>query len=136
MQKIKCIFTGTLLILIMFIFTACSAQTADTSINTFTERDIHNAITELIDGINSGNVDAVEKYVGQAGSVAEILIEKLKQNIRLSNVRDIKIQGTGAQATVTLEVVPLKINKDLTLNFNLTDVLLLDNPLGILSIFI
>lgn len=136
MQKIKSILTGVFLILSMFIFTACSAQTADIANKAITEQDIHNAITELIDGINSGNVDAVKKYVGQAGSAAEILIEKLQQNIKLSNVRDIKIQGTGAQATVTLEVVPLKVNKDITLNFNITDVLLLDNPLGILSIFL
>jgi DNA-binding protein len=136
MKKIKCIFTGVILVSIMLIFTACSAQTANTYNNTFTEQDINNAITELINGINSGDIDAVEKYVGQAGSVAEILVEKLQQNIKLSNIRDIKIQGTGAQATITLEVIPLKINKDITLNFNLTDVLLIDNPLGILSIFL
>jgi hypothetical protein len=68
--------------------------------------------------------------------VADKLIEKLKNNIKLSNVRDIKIQGTSAQATVTVEVVPLKINKDITLNFNLTDVLMLDNPLGLLPLLL
>lgn len=121
-------------LLILFI-AGCSSQ-PEAPQKTFTEQDIRNAVTELINGINNGNVDAVKKYVGAAGPVAEKLIEKLKNNVKLSNVRDIKIQGASAQATVTVEVVPLKINKDVTLNFNLTDVLLLDNPLGLLSILL
>jgi hypothetical protein len=135
MKRIRYIFFT--LLIVTFIFTiGCSAQKPELSDKTFTEQDIRQAVTDLIDGINSGNIDAVEKYVGSANYVAKILVEKLNNNVKLSNVRDINIQGTGAQATVTLEVVPLKVNKDITLNFNMTDVLLLDNPLGILSILL
>jgi hypothetical protein len=114
----------------------CSTQKSEIPQKTFTEQDIQNAITELVNGINNGNIDVVKKYVGPAGVVAEKLVDKLHNNIKLSNVRDIKIQGTDAQATVTLEVIPLKVNKDITLDFSLTDVLMLNNPLGILSILL
>ncbi|MGI5943015.1 MAG: hypothetical protein ACOX86_12375 [Pelotomaculaceae bacterium] len=100
------------------------------------EQDVRNTINELINGINNGDVEVVKKYVGAGGAVAEQLIEKLKGNIKLSNVRDINIQGTTAQATVTLEVVPLNIKKDVYLSFNITDVLLLNNPLGLLSLLL
>lgn len=112
----------------------CSSQAPEPPKMKVTEQDVRNAVTELINGINSGNVDVVKKYVGAAGPVAERLIEKLKNNVKLSNIRNITIQGTSAQATVTLEVVPLNVKKDITLNFNATDVLLLDNPLGLLTI--
>lgn len=135
MLRIKFIFIKTLITILIFSL-GCSAQKPDISNKTFTEQDIRNAVTELINGINGGNIDAVEKYIGPAGSVAQILVEKLRNNIKLSNVRDIQIQGTSAQATITLEVVPLKVNKDITLNFNMTDVLMLNNPLGILSILL
>jgi PBP1b-binding outer membrane lipoprotein LpoB len=121
--------------LFVLFIAGCSSQ-PEAPEKTFTEQDIRNAVTELIEGINNGDVDTVKKYVGVAGPVADKLIEKLKNNIKLSNVRDIKIQGTSAQATVTVEVVPLKINKDITLNFNLTDVLMLDNPLGLLPLLL
>lgn len=121
--------------LLILIISGCFSQ-PETPKKTFTEQDVRNAVTELINGINSGNAEVVKKYVGAAGPVADKLIEKLKNNVKLSNVRDIEIQGTSAQATVTVEVIPLKINKDITLNFNLTDVLLLDNPLGLLSLLL
>jgi hypothetical protein len=112
----------------------CSLQkSADTTKPKITEQDVRNAVTELINGINSGNVEVVEKYVGPAGAVADKLVEKLKNNIKLSNIRDVSINGTNAQAVVTVEVVPLNIKKDVTLNFNATDVLLLNNPLGLIS---
>jgi predicted aldo/keto reductase-like oxidoreductase len=135
MQRIRYILIGILMLTLIFTI-GCSAQKPEISNKTFTEQDIRQAITGLIDGINSGDINAVEKYVGSANFVAKILVEKLNENIKLSNVRDIKIQGTSAQATVTLEVVPLKVNKDITLNFNMTDVLLLDNPLGLLSLLL
>ncbi|HBV98466.1 MAG: hypothetical protein JL50_20520 [Peptococcaceae bacterium BICA1-7] len=121
--------------LLILLIAGCSSQT-EAPKKTYTEQDIRNAVTELINGINNGDVDVVKKYVGVAGPVAETLIEKLKNNVKLSNVRDINIQGTSAQATVTVEVVPLKINKDITLDFNLTDALLLDSPLGLLSLLL
>ncbi len=133
-MKFKHIFIGAL-VMILFL-TGCSASPPEAPKKAFAEQDVRNAVTELINGINSGNTEIVKKYVGAASPIAEKLIEKLKNNVKLSNVRDIKIQGTSAQATVTLEVVPLKINKDITLNFNLTDVLLLDNPLGLLSLLL
>jgi hypothetical protein len=135
MQSIKFIFIGTLIIILIFSL-GCSAQKPEIPDKTFTEQDIRNAVTELINGINDGNIDAVEKYVGPASSVARILIEKLHNNIKLSNVRDIQFQGTSAQATITLEVIPLKVNKDITLNFDMTDILMLNNPLGIISILL
>lgn len=135
MLRIKCIVVG-ILIVMLICASGCLTQKLETPVKTFTEQDIQNAVTELVNGINSGNVDAVEKYVGPAGIVAKTLVEKLQKNIKLSNVRDIQIQGTSAQATVTLEVVPLKVNKDITLNFTLSDVLLLNNPLGILSVLL
>lgn len=101
-----------------------------------TEQDINNAVAELIDGINNGNMEIVQKYVGAAAPVAEKLVDQLKGNIKLHNVRDITIQGTTAQATATLEVVPLNIERDVTLSFDATDVLLLNNPLGLLSILL
>lgn len=131
---------GSILIvalLLLFVFgsiAGCSLQqSAETTKPKLTEQDVRNAVTELINGINSGNVEVVKKYVGPAGTVADKLIEKLKNNIRLSNIRDVTIKGTTAQAVVTLEVVPLNIKKDVTLNFDATDVLLLNNPLGLLS---
>lgn len=122
---------------LLFIVTGCSAQQGPAELkNKLTEQDVRNAVTDLVNGINSGNVEVVKKYVGTAGPVAERLIEKLKNNIKLYNVRDISIRGTTATATVTLEVVPLKVQKDMTLNFNVTDVLLLNNPLGLLTILL
>ncbi|TYO96224.1 hypothetical protein [Desulfallas thermosapovorans] len=101
-----------------------------------TEQDIKNAVTELINGINSGNMEIVQRYVGAATPVAEKLVDQLRGNIKLHNVRDITVQGTTARATVTLEVVPLNITRDVTLSFDATDVLLLNNPLGLLSILL
>lgn len=126
-----------LILLFSIIISGCSSsQTPEPPKKTFTEQDVRNAVTELINGINTGNAETVRKYVSAAGPVAEKLIEKLKNNIKLSNVRDIQIQGTRAQATVTLEIVPLKVNRDITLNFSATDVLLLDNPLGLLTLIL
>lgn len=124
-----------LALLLVLIISGCSAQ-SEAPKKTYTEQDVSSAVTELINGINSGNADVVKKYVGATGPIADKLIEKLKNNVKLSNIRDIKIQGNNAQASVSVEVVPLKINKDVTLNFNLTDVLLLDNPLGLLSLLL
>jgi len=127
-----------LLLLMSAIFmVGCSStndQAGQTSV--LTEQDVKNAVTELISGINNGNKDTVLKYVGDAAPIAQKLIDHLKGNIKLHDVRDISIQGTTAKATVTLEVVPLKIEKDLTLSFNVTDVLLLNNPLGLLAILL
>ncbi|TEB15278.1 hypothetical protein Psfp_02315 [Pelotomaculum sp. FP] len=123
-----------LLVLVFCSLTGCSLQQgADAPKPQLTEQDVRNAVTELIDGINSGNIEVVEKYVGPAGAVADKLVEKLKNNIKLSDIRDVAINGTTAQAVVTLEVVPLNIKKDVTLNFNATDVLLLNNPLGLIA---
>ena len=129
-----------LLIFIMLfsLFTVgCSeTQSTETVKKAVTEQDVHNIVTALINGINSGNIEVVQKYVDGAGPIAEKLIEKLKNNIRLTNIRDISIQGTTAQATVTLEVVPLQMQRDITLHFNITDVLLLNSPLGLLSLLL
>jgi len=114
----------------------CSSTTDQANHTVLTEADVKDAVTELINGINSGNMDTVLKYLGDAAPIAEKLIDRLKGNIKLHDVRDISIQGTTAKATVTLEVVPLKIEKDLTLSFNVTDVLLLNNPLGLLAILL
>ena len=59
--------------------------------------------------------------MGTSGPFAEKMIEKLQNNIKLSDVRDIKIDGASAQAKVNLEVVPLKMNRAITLNFDMTD---------------
>ena len=125
-------------ILLLSLFTAgCSTtQSTEAVKNAVTEQDVRNVITELLNGINSGNIEVVQKYVDGAGPIAEKLIEKLKNNIRITNIRDISIQGTTAQATVTLEVVPLQMQRDITLHFNITDVLLLNSPLGLLSLLL
>jgi hypothetical protein len=129
------ILLAAMLLLVVFgALAGCSLQqSADSTKPKLTEQDVRSAVTELVNGINNGNVQVVEKYVGTAGSVAEQLVEKLKNNIKLSNIRDISINGTNASAIVTLEVVPLNIKKDVTLNFNATDVLMLNNPLGLLA---
>ncbi|OPY58107.1 MAG: hypothetical protein A4E55_01192 [Pelotomaculum sp. PtaU1.Bin035] len=126
-----------LMILFSLITAGCSAlQNPEASKKTLTEQDVRNAVTELVNGINNGNSEIVKKYVGSASPVADKLIEKLKGNIKLSDIRDVSIQGTKAQATVTLEVVPLKVTKNVTMNFDVTDVLLLNSPLGLLSLII
>ena len=125
-------------ILLLSLFTAgCSTTQSTEGIKkAVTEQDVRNVVTELINGINSGNIEVVQKYVDGAGPIAEKLIGKLKNNIRLTNIRDISMQGTTAQATVTLEVVPLQMQRDITLHFNITDVLLLNSPLGLLSLLL
>lgn len=125
-----------LLIISLFVAGCSSAKDYTENATVLTEDDVSNAVTDLINGINDGNMETVQKYVGAAAPVAEKLIDKLKGNIKLHNVRDISIQGTTAQATVTLEVVPLNVQKDITLSFDATDVLLLNNPLGLLSILL
>jgi outer membrane lipoprotein-sorting protein len=127
-----------LLLLMMSIFMIGCTTTKDYANHTsvLTEEDVRNAVTELINGINSGNMETVQRYVGDAAPIAEKLIDQLKGNIKLHNVRDISIQGTTAKATVTLEVVPLNVEKDITLSFNVTDVLFLNNPLGLLAILL
>jgi len=124
-------------LLLSIVCTACAfKQSSESPKKTVTEQDVRVAVTELINGINNGNTEVVQKYVGSTGPIAEKLIEKLKGNVKLSNIRDVSIQGTKAQATVTLDVVPLKVSKDVTLNFDVTDVLLLNSPLGLLSILL
>jgi PBP1b-binding outer membrane lipoprotein LpoB len=125
------------ILLCTLILAGCSApQNNDAQISAVTEEYVRDAITELISGINEGNLDVVQKYVGEAGPVAEKLVAALKDNIKIYNIRDVSIQGTTASAIVTLEVVPLKIEKDVTLNFDVTDVLILNNPLGLLSLLV
>jgi len=125
------------ILLLSIICTGCTLmQNTELPKKTVTEQDVRVAVTELINGINNGNTEVVKKYVGSTGPVAEKLIEKLKGNVKLSNIRDVSVQGTKAQATVTLEVVPLKVSKDVTLNFDATDVLILNSPLGLLSILL
>lgn len=125
------------MLLFALLLSGCaSGQDANQASTKFTEQDVRNAVTELIEGINNGDLEVVKKYVGVATPVAEKLVDKLKNNVRLSDVRDVSIDGTTAQATVTLEVIPLEMKKDLTLTFDLTDVLLLNNPLGLLAILL
>lgn len=127
--------TFVLMLLCTFMLAGCSApQHNDAQKSAVTEEYVRDAVTELINGINEGNVDVVKKYVGAAGPVAEKLVAALKDNIKIYNIRDIAIQGTTARATVTLEVVPLKVKKDVALNFDVTDALILNNPLGLLAI--
>lgn len=114
----------------------CTSCATAPEVPKVTEQDVRDAVTELFNGINNGDIAVVQKYVGAAGSVAENIIAKLKGNIKLSNIRDVSIQGTNAQATVTVDVVPLNVSRDITLNFNATDILLLNSPLGLLSIFL
>ncbi|MEW6066092.1 MAG: hypothetical protein AB1538_13180 [Bacillota bacterium] len=125
------------LLLLVFTITGCSApQGSEPAKKQFTEQDVRNAVTELVEGINNGDIEVVKKYVGAAGPIAEKLVEKLRNNVKHSNIRDISINGTTAQATVTLEVVPLAMKKDVTLTFDVTDALLLNNQLGLLSILL
>lgn len=129
LSMLGCLLTG------LIICTGCASAPAP-DVSKFTEQDVRNAVTELINGINNGDLAVVQKYVGAAGPAAEEIIAKLKGNIKLSNIRDVSIRGTNAQATVTLDVVPLNVSRDITLNFNATDILLLNSPLGLLSIFL
>ena len=114
------------LILLVLFLSGCSAEQKDLRGGTVTEQDVKKAIT--------GNVDAVKKYVGVSGTVAVQLVEKLKGNVNVHNIRDIKIQGTTVQATVTVEVVPLKIEKDIPLTFDLTQAIMLTSPLKLLTL--
>ena len=128
--------TLVLALLFLMFITGCSSLDSPAAGKQVTEQEVRQAVTELVNAINSGDVEVVQKYVGKAGPVAKQLVDKLKNNIKLSNVRDISIEGTTAQATVTLEVIPLDIKKDVTLSFDITDVLVLNNPLGLLSILL
>lgn len=123
------------LILFALILSGCGISQKAEQVGTITEQDIKNAITDLFNGINNGNIDMVEKYVGVSGTIAEQLMEKLKGNIKVSNIRDVKIEGTTAKAVVTVEVVPLKIQKDITLNFDITKAIMLTSPLKLLTLF-
>ncbi|GAB6181844.1 hypothetical protein JCM14036_31630 [Desulfotomaculum defluvii] len=123
-------------LLICLLLTGCTVSQEDSQAikKQLTEQDVRKAVSELVEGINKGDMEVVKKYVGNATPVAEKLVNKLKNNVKLSDIRDISIEGTTAQATVTLEVVPLDMKKDITLNFDVTDVLLLNNPLGLLAV--
>lgn len=72
--------------------------------------------------------------MGVSGTVADQLVEKLKDNVKVRDVRDIKMQGTTVQATVTVEVVPLKIEKDVPLTFDVTNAIMLISPLKLLTL--
>lgn len=122
------------LILLVLFLSGCSGEQKEPQGGIVTEQDVKKAITELFNGINTGNVDAVKKYVGVSGTVAVQLVEKLKGNVNVHNIRDIKIQGTTVQATVTVEVVPLKIEKDIPLTFDLTQAIMLTSPLKLLTL--
>lgn len=123
-------------ILLVLILSGCGVSQKAGQAGTVTEQDVKNAITDLFSGINSGNVDTVKKYVGDSGPVAEQLVEKLKGNIKMRDIRDIKIQGTTVQATVTVEVVPLKIVKDVPLTFDITKAIMLTSPLRLLTLLL
>ncbi len=123
-------------ILLTFVLSGCGVGQKATQPGTITEQDIRQAITDLFNGINSGDVDAVKKYVGVSGTVADQLVEKLKGSVKVSNIRDIKMQGTTVQATVTVEVVPLKMEKDVPLSFDVTDAIMLTSPLKLLALLL
>ncbi len=123
-------------ILLTFVLSGCGVSQKAAQSGTITEQDIRQAITDLFNDINSGDVDAVKKYVGVSGTVAEQLVEKLKGSVKVSNIRDIKMQGTTVQATVTVEVVPLKIEKDVPLTFDVTDAIMLTSPLKLLTLLL
>lgn len=122
------------LILLVLFLSGCSGEQKEPQGGIVTEQDVKKAITELFNGINTGNVATVKKYVGVSGTVAVQLVEKLKGNVNVRDIRDIKIQGTTVQATVTVEVVPLKIEKDIPLTFDLTQAIMLTSPLKLLTL--
>lgn len=124
------------LLLVALALSGCGVKQPAGPTGTLTEQDVKKAITDLFNGINSGNVDTVKKYVGATGPVADQLIEKLKGNVKVRDIRDIKIQGTTVQATVTVEVVPLKVEKDLPLTFDITKTLMLTSPLRLLTLLL
>lgn len=121
------------IIFLALILSGCGIKQQTESSGTLTEQDVEKAITDLFNGINSGNVDTVKKY---AGPVADQLVDKLKGNVKVRDIRDIKIQGTTVQATVTVEVVPLKVEKDLPLTFDVTKTLMLTSPLRLLTLLL
>jgi PBP1b-binding outer membrane lipoprotein LpoB len=126
-----------LILLLSVMLAGCASQSgSEPAKKQVTEQEVRDAVTELVQGINNGDVEVVKKYVGIATPVAEQLAQKLKDNVKLSQIRDVSINGTTAQATVTLEVIPLNVQKDVTLTFDITDVLLLNNPLGLLSVLL
>jgi len=126
-----------LLVFLALILSGCSIGQKAEQASTITEQDVKNAITDLFNGINSGNVDTVKKYVGVSGGViAEQLMEKLSGKVKVHNIRDVKIEGTTAQATATVEVVPLKIEKDIPLTFDVTKAVTLTSPLNLLNLLL
>lgn len=123
-------------ILLTFILSGCGVGQKDAQVPTVNEQEIKTAITDLFNGLNSGNADIVKKYVGISAPVAEQLAEQLKGKVIVRDIRDINMQGTTVQATVTVEVVPLNIEKDATLTFNASDAVTLVNPLSLLTMFL
>lgn len=127
-----------LLLLSMMVFVGCNA--AEEPQKTFTEQDVHDAVTELVNGVNEGNTEAIQKYLGVAAPIAAPIIDNLVQNLQgkiaLSDIRDVSIEGTTAQATVTIEVIPLNLSRDVTLNFDAVDSLQLSDPLSLLSLLL
>jgi len=124
------------LILLMLILSGCGVSQKTEQAGTITEQDVKNAITDLFNGINSGNVDTVKKYVGISGTIADQLVEKLKGNVKVHNIRDVKFEKTTVQATVTVEVVPLKIEKDIPLTFDISKTIMLTSPLRLLTLLL
>lgn len=125
-----------ILAIILLFIGGCTNAPENVQIEPVTEEQVRTAITELVNGINAGNIEVVEKYLNNAGPIAQQLVEKFKDNIKLSAVRDVSIQGTTATATVTLEIVPLEVKKDVTLNFDVVETIIWNNPIDLLSIFI
>ncbi|ABO49164.1 hypothetical protein Dred_0624 [Desulforamulus reducens MI-1] len=65
----------SLLLLFSFLITGC--ETKESTQKKLTEQDIRNAVTELVQGLNDGDLEVVKKYVGAATPVAEKLINNL-----------------------------------------------------------
>lgn len=124
------------LIILALSLSGCGVSQKAGQAGTVTEQDARKAITDLFNGINNGNLDTVKKYVGVSGPVAEQLVEKLKGNVKVRDIRDVKMQGTTVQATVTVEVVPLKIEKDVPLTFDITNAIMLTSPLKLLTLLL
>lgn len=122
-----------LITIIPIVFAGCSQKDA-TPPKTFTEQDVKDATTELINGINAGNKEVISKYIWPANIIPDNLINTAKGNLRLVNIGNVSLQDKKAQATATVEIIPLNVSKDITLDFDVKDdKLMVNNPMGLVS---
>lgn len=135
MKSLRLIIT---LVLFSSLLLGCGSGSNSQSQEKIDPQQITAAVTGLFDAINRGDEQAVMHYLGQSAvvtkPVADLLIKTLQNNIKVSEIKDVKLTGTKASAMVNVEIIPLKIKKDIPLTFDVADTVKLVNPTDLLNL--